>query len=323
MNKSRYTLRSTVAIIAAFSFVFLLAGGAYAASTIGTNMSTTGTFLQTVGSATAARFQNAAGTTTVLAVDTTNTRVGVGAAPSTTFEVQGTASASYFFTLNTLQVAGVAATVTYSRFGTGTTGYTADLDASNDLLVTGALEVDGNAFFDGKVGIGGATNTKFEVQGTASASYFLTGNTIQVGGFASVAYNRFGTTATTNGLAATNDVLINGILEVDGKTFLDATASVTTGFEVVGYASAKDSFVTRSLVIGNNVASSNTAYSAEFGGGGGTATVSLLFGSSSVSSKGTCLQMKNMDGEWVYLRIKGELGTVSSMSLVINRNRCL
>lgn len=281
--------------------VFLLSGVANAASTIGTNMSTTGTFTQTVGSATAARFQNAAGTVTVLQVDTTNTRVGVGAAPSTTFEVQGTASASYFFTLNTLQVAGVAATVAYSRFGTGTTGYSGDLDASNDLLVTGALEVDGNAFFDGKVGVGGATNTKFEVQGTASASYFLTGNTIQVAGFASVAYNRFGTSATTHSLAATNDVLINGILEVDGKTFLDATASVGGAFEVTGYASASSAFVTTSLVVGNNVASSSTAYFAEFGGSS-TGTTSFLFAGGNSSSLGTCFQLKDTVGKWIYMR---------------------
>src|SRR3989338_9165236 len=107
MNKSQYVfgLRSMVALVAAFSFVFLFAGGVHAASTIGTNMSTTGTLTVTpaTDSATSVRFQNAAGTSFFIA-DSTNSRIGVGSsAPSTVFEVQGTASASYFLTPNTIQ----------------------------------------------------------------------------------------------------------------------------------------------------------------------------------------------------------------------------
>src|SRR3990167_9384943 len=147
MNKSQYVfgLRSMVALVAAFSFVFLFAGGVHAASTIGTNMSTTGTLTVTpaTDSATSVRFQNAAGTNFFIA-DSTNSRIGVGGAPQTVFEVQGTASASYLMTANSLQVAGVSS-VAYSRFGTGTTGNTAEWDASNDLLITGSLEVDGKA----------------------------------------------------------------------------------------------------------------------------------------------------------------------------------
>lgn len=379
-----------VSLLVVFSLV--LTGMANAASTIGTDMSTTGTFTQTVGSATAARFQNAAGTLTVFQVNTsTGTgRVGVGAAPSTTFEVQGTASASYFFTANTIQVGGgMVASVAYNRFGStatthslsavndvlingklevdgdvlfdtetgvsigdtgpstvfevqgtasasyfftgntiqvgggivasvaynrfGSTATTRSLSATNDVLINGKLEVDGNAFFDAKVGIGGATNTVFEVQGTASASYFLTGNTIQVGGFASVAYNRFGASATTHSLSATNDVLVNGILEVDGKAFFDGTASVASDFEVTGYASASKGFFQTDIVVNHNVASSSSIYVAEFGGGAGTATVSIMFGSSSASSKGTCFQMKNDVGTWVYARIVGTTWTVNSI----------
>lgn len=147
MNKSRFVLRSRsiFAVIAAFSFVFVAVLGAYAASTIGTNMSTTGTFLvnPAADSATSVRFQNAAGTNYFVA-NSTRGWVGVGAAPSTTFEVQGTASASYLMTANSLQVAGVAS-VAYSRFGTGTTGTPGEFDAANDLLITGSLEVDGKA----------------------------------------------------------------------------------------------------------------------------------------------------------------------------------
>src|SRR3989338_9555508 len=94
-------------VVSAFLFLTIFSI-TYAASTIGTNMSTTGTFTQTVGSANAARFQNAAGTTTVLWVDTTSTLVGVnaGGAIDTTFEVGGTASISGIITFG----------------GTGTTG---------------------------------------------------------------------------------------------------------------------------------------------------------------------------------------------------------
>ncbi len=214
--------------------VVLLSGVANAASTIGTNMSTTGTFAQTVGSATAALFQNAAGTTTVLQVDTTNTRVGVGAAPSTTFEVQGTASASYFFTSNSLQVAGTTATVAYSRFGTGTTGNAGEMNAANDLLISGSLEVDGKA---------------------------------------SVASN----------------------FQTSGRFIADTGAS---------HSFAGDLYMSGNFVAGATTASlSGGLYAAEFGGGSNTATVSILFGGSSASSKGTCFQLKDTVGNWRYVRI--------------------
>ena len=292
------------------------------------------------------------------------TTIGTSILTTGTLEVQNTASAAYFLTGNTIQVAGYASAA-YSRFGTGTTGHSADIDASNAVLITGALEVDGKAFFDGtasvagnfevggtasisgivnlnngqvrpqtdsatafrfqnaagttsvltidttngRVGIGGTPGTTFEVQGTASASYFLTGNTIQVGGYASVAYNRFGTAATTHALSATNDVLINGKLEVDGKAFFDGTASVAGDFEVIGTASASKAFVTTSFVVGSNVASSSTVYVAEFVS---TATTSVLFGGSS-TTLGTCLQMKNTAGQPVYARVIGTTFTVSAV----------
>ena len=281
----------------------------FAATTVGTNLSTTGTFTQTVGSATAARFQNAAGTVNVLVIDTTNTRVGIGAIPGTTFEVQGTASASYFLTGNTIQVGGFAS-VAYNRFGTVAT--TNSLSATNDVLINGKLEVDGNTFFDGLVGIGGATNTKFEVQGTASASYFLTGNTIQVGGFASVAYNRFGTVATTHSLSATNDVLVNGLFETDGNAFFDSKASISSNLQISGRfiadTAASNSFtgslnVTKTFVVGATTASvsSGSGYVAEFIGQG-TGTASFYFGGGTAATKGTCFQLKSDTGAWIYMR---------------------
>ena len=130
MNKSQSLSRSivsTTTVFVVFSFVFVFVVGANAASTIGTNMSTTGTLTVTPASdsATSVRFQNTAGTNFFIA-DSTNRRIGVGGTdgPSTVFEVQGTVSASYFFTQNTIQVAGLpgaTASVAYSRDAIGTT----------------------------------------------------------------------------------------------------------------------------------------------------------------------------------------------------------
>ena len=211
-----------------------------------------------------------------------------------------------------------------------------------NMVTTGTLHVGGDA-----------AQTKFEVQGTASASYFLTGNTIQVGGYASVAYNRFGTTATTHDhyIAGSGDVFVSGDLEVratlsfagaasfsqafwigtNGKTGnvgvgtnspttkfeVSGNASVSTNFEVGGVASAATLISKTSLLASSGrSASSSTAYVAEFGTGD-TGTVSLLFGGNS-SAAGTCLQLKNTAGAWVYFRIDG----TSSAGLEINTTEC-
>ena len=92
-------------------------------------------------------------------------------------------------------------------------------------------------------------------------------------------------------------------------------ASGSTNFEVQGYASATSGFVTKSLVIGSNVASSST-YTAEFGGAD-AGSVSLLFGGNSSGTKGTCLQLKNTAGTWVYLRI-----IASDNSLLVTTTPC-
>ncbi|MBI4117343.1 MAG: NYN domain-containing protein [Parcubacteria group bacterium] len=232
--------------------------------------------------------------------------IGIGAAPQTVFEVQGTASASYLLTGNTLQVGGFSSAA-YSRFGTSTTGHSNYISTTNDVLVSGDLEVRGTVSFGGvasisgrtalngilytwpsadgsanqflktngsgalswgtagvssnsldfdefvdtmtldanltintpssrKIGIGSAPSTYFEIQGTASASYLLTGNTLQVGGFASVAYSRFGTSTTShpNYISTTNDVLVSGDLEVRGTASFGGVASVSGNFFTYG-----------------------------------------------------------------------------------------
>ncbi|OGN02498.1 MAG: hypothetical protein A2655_02115 [Candidatus Yanofskybacteria bacterium RIFCSPHIGHO2_01_FULL_43_42] len=249
------------AVFVVFSFVFL-ASGVYAASTIGTNMSTTGTFTQTVGSATAAQFQNAAGDVNTLTVDTTNNRVGVNTAtPQTSFEVQGTASASYFLTGNTIQVGGFAS-VAYNRFGTTATTHGHYIASSNDVFISGDLEVRATVSFAG-------------VASMSQAFWIGTnGKTGNVG---------VGTNAPTT------------------KFEVSGSASVSTDFEVGGVASAA-TFVAKTNVLANSgrTASSSTTYVAEFGTLD-TGTVSLLFGGNS-SSTGTCFQLKSTDGTWIYMR---------------------
>src|SRR3989338_7325230 len=256
-NWSVYRSISSVALIIAFALVPF---GAFAASTIGTNASTTGTFLvnPATNSTTSVRFQNAAGTNYFIG-DSTNSRVGIGAAPSTTFEVQGTASASYLMTANSLQVAGVAS-VAYSRFGTGATGHS--LAATDDVLFTGLVEFDDNAFFDARLGVNGAPSTLFEVQGTASASYLMTANSLQVAGVVSVAYSRFGT-GTTNTLGefdAANDLLITGSLEVDGKASVAGNIQSSGRFildTAASHSFVGDLILTSKLTVGATTASSS------------------------------------------------------------------
>ena len=321
MNKSQRFFRSIVsmtAVFVVFSFVFL-ASGVYAASTIGTNMSTTGTLTVTpaTNSTTSIQFQNAASSTYFYA-DSTNSRIGVGGAPSTVFEVQGTASASYFFTTNTLQAGGTfaAASVAYSRFGIDTTGHS--LAAADDVLFTGLVEFNDNAFFDARVAIGGAPSTVFEVQGTASASYFFTTNTLQAGGTfaaASVAYSRFGIDTTGHSLAAADDLLISGLVEFNDNVFFDAKASVSGNFQTAGriiagtasHSFTGDLVVTSNLILGTAAASNSSGlYTAEFSNPAvGTASFLFAGGGDGASTTGTCFQLKDNTGKWVYMSING------------------
>jgi O-acetyl-ADP-ribose deacetylase (regulator of RNase III) len=302
-------------LIVSLLVVFLFAGNVYAASTIGTNMSTTGTFTITpaTNSATSVRFQSTAGTNYLIG-DSTNLRIGINGTPTTTLEVQGTASASYLLTANSLQVFSALSTVAYSRFGTGTTGRS--LAAADDILVSGLIEFDDNAFFDNKVSVNkGTPSTQLDVAGTSSASYGFFSNSLQVFGStgASVAYSRFGTGTTGHSLAAADDVLFTGLVEFNDNAFLDAKASVSGNFQTSGrfiadtaasHSITGDLLLTDALVVGSTTASNSGAtYVAEFGGGSGTASVSILFGSSTASSKGTCLQLKDSTGAWVYARV--------------------
>ena len=319
--------------------VFLMAGTVNAASTIGTNMSTTGTFLvnPASNSVTSVRFQNAAGTNFFIA-DSTNMRIGIGGTPTTTFEVQGTASASYLLTANSLQVASALSTVSYSRFGTGTTGN--GLTDIDDVLFTGLVEFDDNAFFDARASVA----LDFEVVGYASASIFYTydgteslptytfSNDLNSGMF-SLGADDVGFTAggvefislrnTAQDVITINDDGDDIDFIVDASGAANAlvvegssgnvgvgTTAPATKFEVVGAASSSSGFVGYSLVVGNSAASNSTTYVAEFVS---AATVSVLF-QGTATNKGTCLQFQNTDGEAVYARIVGTTFTLNAIS---------
>ncbi len=64
----------------------------------------------------------------------------------------------------------------------------------------------------------------------------------QFGGLATISYSRFGTAVTSHGLNTSSDALVSGMFETDGQAFFNSSASVSTNFEVGGYASASKYF---------------------------------------------------------------------------------
>ena len=262
-------------------FSFVLVSGAWADSTIGSNISTTGTlsttstFTVTNGSATGVRFQNAAGTN-LLVFDHASTRLGIGGTPTTTFEVQGTASVSYFLSANAVQFASIAASVAYSRFGSTTTNHANYISASNDLLVSGDTEIRGSASFGGTASVSGMffmndgrfrpnanSATAFRFQNANGATDVLTidttstrvgvnaggavDTTFEVGGTASISgLALFGGNASIAGnfeLTATSPLFgINSGGFIDTTLEVGGTASVSGKVSFGGSASVSDRF---------------------------------------------------------------------------------
>ncbi|GAG12166.1 unnamed protein product, partial [marine sediment metagenome] len=151
--------------------------------------------------------------------------VGIGiTSPTTKLEISGAASVSNAFIVgDMLQVGGNGtATTSYSRFGTNTTGH--GLSNAYDLLISGDVEIDGNIFFDG-----------------ASISF---GNGASIAG---------------NFDPATNNMYDLGDPSYQWRNiYLSGFASVSSNFEVIGYASISNTlFVTSPPAAGvsGNIAS--------------------------------------------------------------------
>ena len=191
-------------------------------------------------------------------------RVGINTTtPTTVLEVQGTASASYLLTGNTLQVGGYSSQA-YSRFGTDTTGYLNWVSAPNDLLISGDLEVNATAQFDSFVrinkssarafvvtdGTGGTFDDIFVIDTTASASnsgITITGGTSQTGNLLEL-QDSSGTMLTrfsaSGGLFmniasdSAIDIRNGSNISVFTVNTNSQSASISSNFEVGGYASA-------------------------------------------------------------------------------------
>jgi hypothetical protein len=148
-----------------------------------------------------------------------------GSGTATELSILGTASVSQdLWASGSFQFAGGegTATASYSRLGSGTTGHL--LSNANDLLITGSVEVDGTAYFDGTVSL-------------SDSSTLYTTNIIGVRDTG--LYLRIGDEAlTSHSLAADDDMLVTGKLEVDGTAFFDGLVSVSdaNGMQIGGGA---------------------------------------------------------------------------------------
>jgi len=163
-----------------------------------------------------------------------------GASLSNNFEITGTASISgNFNTYGTNTFAGTGSHTAAGEWNFDSNSLVIDAGTNNVGIGTSApgslLDVNSkfNVLSGGNVGIGPTSPaTKFEVQGTASASNLFTVGSLQVGtggATATVSYNRFGSSATThsNYISVNNDLLVSGDLEGRGSISFAGTASLS------------------------------------------------------------------------------------------------
>lgn len=212
--------------------VFLgLSGSVNADSTIGTNISTTGTLTVKSNSTSAVSFQNAAGSSTLVLFNSAALRLGInyGSSLDASFEVGGTASANYLVTRNAAQIGNSGATVAYSRFGANATGHANYVTAAGDILVSGDLEVDGSVSFAGPASVSGIlfladgqvrprtdATTAFRFQNAAGGTTILTVDS----------------TNTRLGVGAVNTLdtalEVAGVASASGGLFVGAANNATT-----------------------------------------------------------------------------------------------
>ena len=178
-----------------------------------------GRFKTNADSTTAFRFQNAAGTTTVLTIDTTNTRVGInfGGNLDTTFEVGGLASISNASISDRFEL-----TSSTARFGINAGNFT------DNMFEVGGLASVSNA----------SISDRFEL--TSSTARFginagnFTDTAFEVGGVASVGTNlRVGTTST-----ATTSATFETRSTTQGSCFIITDSAGTVKYARINAANA-------------------------------------------------------------------------------------
>ena len=100
-----------------------------------------------------------------------------------------------------------------------------------------------------------------------------------------------------------NSASANSVLFVDSSLQL---AEDNTNFV---WNDTNDDLLVAKTVVGATTASASV-YTAEFSS---AATTSLLFGTTA-TNRGTCIQLRNTAGTWVFLRIIGTVVTVNTIS---------
>lgn len=159
------------------------------------------------------------------------------------------------------------------------------LDANDDLLVTGELEVDGTVYFDGNVSLSDSSVLyTTDIIGVRDAGLYLI-----IGDEA----------LTSHSLAANDDLLVSGKLEVDGLAYFDGAASVSSGdlsvesgnFSVDGTAS-----VSGGLLVGSGA----TIYGGTVSATGALipCTVGSIYLRTGVASAGAALSICDATDTW-------------------------
>ena len=258
---------------------FLVSVVVFAASTVGTNLSTTGTLSVT----------------------------GTGASFSTNIETTGYASVS-----GNLNFGGSGAHTIAALSGSGAL-------TINAFTLGGAITAGGNNIVNTKhfgINNSGAVNPFYLSDSSLNASTATASFTIVANGVTASSIASISATALTSGnifnIRLPNASFVGGILNaVRDNGAVVASISGVGNLELAGYASASR------VILGGVAASSSTAYVAEFKSAATAASTSVLF-SGGGTSLGTCLQMKDTKGRNLYVRFNGGTNLASISATYIS-----
>jgi len=246
-----------------------------------------------------------------------------------------------YYAVDAASTVGTNLSTTGSLAVTGGASFSASFEAVGYASISGNLQFGGSGTHSIGVnsGSGALTINAFTLGGTVTGPLVLTGaasvsTNFEAGGYASISGNlQFGGSGTHSigvnsgsGALTINAFTLGGAVtggaqNITGLGNLTSTnASVSNTFEVSVSASISKVFATSNLVGGSATASSSATYSSELVSS--AATNSLNF--SATGGKGTCLQMTDITGVPVYLRVIA--GTTASGSsshwLVLSTKKC-